>query len=381
MKFCMVATILASCVAEEPTAEIDQELNGDNWVTVDQYDPNNDGASAQGVAIQDNGRIIVVGYEWDGNGGLNSQWFIRSSVDGVHFTTDQTYQANRNADSLAQRVGVDTKGNIFVSGYGTDGAGRTYWLTLGSTTGNHGSYNLVDKQLLPAGMEMWVEAVVGFDGSVYVLANEWDPVSFADIHRLRTSRGGAGWHDIQVPDGVFALCATAKQLVGVGTDAASNGDWATYAYDGSSWKIVDRIVAGTGMYTATACAQVGNEIYVAGRYEDPNDAGNNEWIVRRSPDLGTWTTDDMWLTTTIPTAVTGNSVGRVVVAGTKQTGPTTHEWSWHARSRLGGWIDSDEVFTPGVVSTPRDAAWSSHFGTIVVGDGAPSYTATVRRLW
>ncbi len=369
---------LASCIPE--TAETTQELNGDVWTTVDDYDNNGLGALYNAAAIGYGGILFVVGDQTEAAGG--SSWLVRTSTTGTTFTTAWTFQYAPGQPSEAVAIVYDPPGRVFISGWAVDAAGLSHLVTILATDS---SRKIVDDVVEPAGTFVGPKNAVVFDNLVFVIAHESDGTT--DRPRIRYSQTGLVWKDFPVPangDVPGALCVTDIGLTATGYRAEPFGaDLVTMATAASSlgkWSRLD-VLPGTSTksYVGLSCTEVNGYLYALAAAGTGGQ--DTDWVVRRGTPSAGWLTDDDM---PVPVASWGGPIaigpgpsGRVYVTGQLSTSPFTGAPLYtRRRDPTGTWVDSDSFGVNNIGA--GTAVLTSTLGTYVLGSTFPS--AIVRKL-
>jgi hypothetical protein len=353
---CSILLALAGCLdaLDEPTATVDQDLNGDTWTVVDDNTHSGYGAENFGVDIANGGKVYVVGNRGEADGG--SKWIVRTSTDGVSFSLDSTFSLAAGYNAIATHVAVKHgAGKVYVMGWAAT-ATAVHWITRVAATSG-GAFTTVDDVMLPAGTTITPVGLTIIDnGSLYVTAN-WGGVT-----HIRESIDGVTFTDgvLPYPNVVFdATCAVPLALLAVGhLDQPDHSSWyVTATVDAINWIQMDNFDTGSGTsYDATACTANGGDFYVGGTYQT---ATFRNWLVRKYANAtATWSSVDVDASpgNGAPHAMGPGVNGRTYVAGA--LGGTSGYTTWHVR-RAGSagttWVDSDDyVYNP--TTSPQASA-------------------------
>ncbi|MBL9138673.1 MAG: SBBP repeat-containing protein [Verrucomicrobiales bacterium] len=80
-----------------------------------------DGTQPSAMAVDRSGNVIVTGEAWSGSTSISSDYVtVKYSGEGVPAWTNR-YNGRANASDAASAVAVDTQGNVFVTGYSSNG--------------------------------------------------------------------------------------------------------------------------------------------------------------------------------------------------------------------------------------------------------------------
>ena len=90
--------------------------------------PENGDDYANAIALDSNGNVFVTGWSRDSNG-VSDYATIKYSGAGVPIWTNR-YVGTRNYESGATAIGVDSTGNVFVTGFSRDTSGGSDYETI-----------------------------------------------------------------------------------------------------------------------------------------------------------------------------------------------------------------------------------------------------------
>jgi hypothetical protein len=272
MRIFLLACVVGCAVPDE--ASVQQDVL--SWSTIDTYDNGRMGAGASGIGILADTVVIAAGFEWVAPAFGLTAGTIRTSTGGP-FTTVTEYMFPSSTYNELQRVGVDVRNAVYVSGYALT-PGWTHMITL---IGDGVTFNLADDRGFstttppPTG----VDSIVRYRSGVAVLA------TFGSVNLLRYTEDGVSWFDGSLPAGVtlMGMCETGVGYLATGVTSA--GDGVSMQNDDLAhrpWRLVDRF-KGTGM----RCAESSAGTFVAG-------TRGNSWFVRiGSSSLTGWVDDEV----------------------------------------------------------------------------------------
>lgn len=178
-----------------------KSLTGDaeTWETVDF--PNN-GGEALRLAFDLNGHVYAVGRQLVtvSKNIRRDAWTVRRN-DGSGWKTVDTYQETSGQPSGANSIAVDHLGNIYVAGYARGSVtskGKTkisdYWVVRRSSSGNAGTWQIVDKETAPSGGPITPGGIVA-DASGNIWVSGWiqSPMQWIVRKGLRAANGSLTW--------------------------------------------------------------------------------------------------------------------------------------------------------------------------------------------
>jgi hypothetical protein len=143
--------------------------------------------------------IYVVGGNWTSGGSYGIlNWLVRRSTDGGHTwaNVDSFYYNSQPLSPDATQpwaVTGDAAGNVYVAGYGDSSLTGTHWIVRKSGTGSAGSWAVNDDFQLGASARAVAKAVgVDTAGNVYVSGLAFDPSGNVSLSHdiVRTNVGG-----------------------------------------------------------------------------------------------------------------------------------------------------------------------------------------------
>lgn len=204
----------------------------------------NDGATA--IAINSAGNVLITGLSI-GTSGLSSFFdyaTIKYSNTGAPIWTNR-FNGPANNEDQATDIAVDASGNVFVTGYSFDSAGRSDYVTLAySASGNPLWTNRYTGPL--NGADDYARAIaVDANGNVFVTGESWNG-NATDFATIKYSPAGTPiWtnrYHGPLPANNFAAAIAADTIGNVfvtgsdGSFASTNGGYATikYSNDGMS---------------------------------------------------------------------------------------------------------------------------------------------------
>lgn len=226
---------------------------------------------AMGIAVDSAGNVYVTGFS-TGSGTLYDFVTIKYGPGGWPQWT-RRYDGPAGAGDIAQAIGVDGSGNVYVTGpskgegtnfdyatvkYNTDGVVQWVRRYNGSSNGNDGSTAIA----------------VSDYGYVWVTGYSYRPQTSADYVTIRYGPGGwAQWterydgpaHSGDVPWGVATMNGYAY-VTGSSAGVGSDTDYATIKYgrSGEQMRVRRYNGPGNGADVANAIAASGWRVYVTG---------------------------------------------------------------------------------------------------------------------
>lgn len=265
--------------------------SGASWATIDSATGDiGKYVEATAVAIGTNGQIVVTGSLHDG---AKTTWSVRMSNDnGMTWNTVSTYSGDGNSRGSA--AVVNTNGDIYVGGSGTDSNGKLVWLTAKSTNGG-ANWSQIDSWQLNA----------NYDSELHALAID----QRGRVYAAGYGSNANGRHWI-LRRGV------------IGTDTFTTADDYVYPTDSAN---------NSNSMAKSIAFDSRNSIYVTG-FGSTNSGGNQKTIavIRKSTTNGvTFTTDDAYQPTPNQTNAMGNAImidgdGRIFSSGIAEVG--TPSW-------------------------------------------------------
>lgn len=265
--------------------------SGTTWTTVDDYQYTSGyHAWAYGVAIDSTNNVYVIG------GGLDSSfgehWVVRKTTNGgTSWTTVDDYRYS--SDSFASGIVIDSSNNVYVAGNGITAGTIHHWLLRKSTNGgtswtnsddfNYGStYGAIPTSVTIDGSSNLYVAGYGMDGASAV--HHW-------LVRKGTSLG-TSWATSETyqyaasqpseADGI-AYGSGTVYVVGFGTDGSSVEHWIVRSIGGGSWSTFDdyQAVSGQAAYASSVTVTSTGKLFVAGS-AGTGVATIGGWVVRTS---------------------------------------------------------------------------------------------------
>jgi hypothetical protein len=163
------------------------------------------------------------------NGNLTTGWGVRRSTNGgATWSTIESFQLQRGLYSVAQAIGADVAGNIYVVGSGSvtiKGKTTRHWLVRRSSDGGN-SWSTVDDFLSSGGNAEARRFAVTSNGDLYAAGY----MDGQNILRKRAA-GTATWVTVDVyPFEARAIAANASGNVFLGGMNASTGHWIIKKY-------------------------------------------------------------------------------------------------------------------------------------------------------
>ena len=99
----------------------------DYWATIDDFTFGGNYASANQIAVDPLGDVVVVGTARNGSGTPN--WIVRMKKFGQSvFNTIDTFNYPATNDTEANAVAIDPNYNVYVGGFGHDSNSNQHWL-------------------------------------------------------------------------------------------------------------------------------------------------------------------------------------------------------------------------------------------------------------
>ncbi len=284
------------------------------------------GSAGYAVAVGPSGSAVVAGATMATNG-FNDFLTISYSSAGVGLWTNR-YNGPANGNDVAGAVAVDSSGNVFVTGYSTNGAGGNDYATVSYSSGGvlrwSGRYNSpASGDARPRGIAL------DPSGNVYVTGYSWDSNTSNDFATVAYS--GAG-----VPlwtNRYGGPTNTDERAVGIAVDRASSNvfvtgysvgvhyDYATVAYSQAGVPLwtnrYDGPAAGDDKAAGIAVDATGN-VFVTGNSGTNSSYGNYyATIAYTGAGVPLWTNRFNWQSNLndYATAIAVSPGGNVLVTG------------------------------------------------------------------
>lgn len=270
-----------------------------------------DGGSSQGdeafsCAADSAGNLYVVGHRQDAAQGAN-WWIKKFSPDGIEDTTNwnKTFDGGSAGGDFAFDVQTDAANNVFVVGRRFQGpTAQDWWIKKYDANGTEdtAAWNITING--PANVTDEAHSVaLAADGSVYVVGELEQSVTFQDTHMKKFSAAGledvVGWSKTvsgsssvnDLATGVAVNSAGEVYVAGYQTEAGTSEDWfiRKYAADGTEivggWnKLFDGgAMAGQELLRALALDTSGN-VFAGGRLNPTST--NDEWTIKKYDPAG-----------------------------------------------------------------------------------------------
>jgi hypothetical protein len=205
---------------------IRQGIGGSSFSTVDAVA---DG-EVNGLLVHPTAGIFAVGQiNVVINGTLTTAWGVRRSTDGgATWSTVESFQLQRGLYCVAQAIGADSLGNIYVAGSGqvtSKGKTTRHWLVRKSSDGGN-SWSTVDDFLSSGGNAEARRIAVASNGDLYAAGY----MDGQNILRKRAA-GTATWTTVDVyPFQAHGIAANASGNLFLGGMNASTGHWMIKKY-------------------------------------------------------------------------------------------------------------------------------------------------------
>jgi hypothetical protein len=191
---------------------------GVSWTTVDKYNlfSPTGAATGFGMCVDLLGNVYNVSNASDSLGVYH--WIVRKSANqGASWTTVDDFQYITGLQSIPQCICVDQLGNIYVGGQANDASGNINWIVRKSTN-NGATWSTVDTFLFTGGTITYAQGV-GVDtlGNIYVTGGTTTPAAFPNLAGIG-GNGGAGG-EITL---VNVTTSVVTQIIGSAGAAGSN---------------------------------------------------------------------------------------------------------------------------------------------------------------
>ncbi|MBI5773448.1 MAG: cadherin domain-containing protein, partial [Verrucomicrobia bacterium] len=226
---------------------------------------------ATGIAVDASGNVYVTGFS--SNGANNDYATVAYSSAGVALWTN-VFNGTGNAADQASGIAVDASGNVYVSGFSSNGANNDYATVAYSSAG----VALWTNRFNPNGNSDVAYGIAAGGGNVYVTGESAGGGTGGDYYTVAySSAGGLLWSNRYNGPGNSTDSARAIKTDGAGnvyvtgfsrsSTTAASEDYATVAYSSAGMPLWTNRFNGTGNLTDQALAlavDTNANVYVTG---------------------------------------------------------------------------------------------------------------------
>jgi hypothetical protein len=217
-------------------ATVKYDANGNQlWVAM-YSGPGDQGDRACGIALDGSGNVYVTGYSYDTSTGRDYAT-VKYDTNGTELWVAR-YNGPANDNDQAEAITVDTSGNVYVTGWSTRSG--TYW-DYATVKYDSSGNELWSAKYNGPGDGQDQPCAIGLDssGNVYVTGSAYSGTdhNYATIKYDRNgnelwvaSYNGPGYHN----DGALAMCVDSSgnaYVTGASTGSGTGMDYATVKYD------------------------------------------------------------------------------------------------------------------------------------------------------
>ncbi len=361
------------------------QLPAQTWQTVDDFQYTaGKGAVALGAGLDTQGNLYTAGWA-DDAANIQHALVMRSSDQGVTWTTIEDFNYRPGTNTCFYAFGVDPAQNLYAVGLATMGS-LDHWIVRKSA--DHGAtWTTADDFVPDSGVSdgrNWASGVaVDGAGNVYVVGMAHQrvgkssyPYQFWVVRK--SSNAGATWTTVDqygypnAPESVAnAVLATPAGLFVCGLSVATSGrgpQWVVRksANAGTTWTTVDNFYSSTAYNSPSALtADAAGNVYVGG-FSDDSAAGSygHFWLVRKGTNGGaSWQTVDAFRYFPYPTTFAANealamgtdALGNVYAVGLGTDASKVGHWVSRATANGGAsWVTVDDFeYLSGKSSIPH----------------------------
>jgi len=271
-----------------------------SWATVDDFVYSGGTKSyGYGSATDASGDVFSVGVSYDS--ASKTHFVTRKSIDhgGTWNTVDDFIYAGGSL-SGASSIGVDSSGDVFAIGYGTDSKGKYHYITRRSTDSGTTWATVDDFVYVAAGTAPSYGNFFGKDaaGDIFSVGHGVDAAAKDHYIVRKSTNHGTSWTTV---DDFVYTGGTVSQGIGFGEDPSGylyslgTGDDSKGIYhgimrrsgdQGATWTTVDDFVYPNATVTHNSGFGVDSDgnVYVTGFAT--NSTGINHYLVRKSINFG-----------------------------------------------------------------------------------------------
>lgn len=294
---------------------------GTSWETVDDYLYTSSGGVAQAVGGDTAGNIYIGGKGTD-TGGV-THWITRMSLDeGTSWATMDNFQFSAGYDADVSAIGFDSTGALYVSGTGNDTGGISHWIVRKSLDSGS-TWATVDDFQYAIGKDNYPWAF-GADsgGNIFVAGEGIDSGNALHWIVRKSVNQGASWStvdDFSAGSAQSFAVDESGNLYAAGYGSTPSNLFVRKSSDGGiSWATVDNFqyASGQNSYAFAFGVDPFGSLYSAGQGDD--SGGAFHWIVRKSTDAGSsWNLIDdfQYQSGGAAIAIKSDTSGNLFVAG------------------------------------------------------------------
>jgi hypothetical protein len=298
--------------------------------------PGNYADVARAVALDTNGNVFVTGYSDSYHSGSHADFTtIKYSNSGAPLWTNQ-YNGPANENDVAVAIGVDSDGNVVVTGISVGSVSSDDYAT--TKYSNTGVPLWTNRYNGPANGEDWPRALsTDRDGNVFVTGFSQGDGSSDDYATIKYSSAGVSlWTNRYNGQGNGADHANAVAVDASGNVFVTGTGYATIKYSNAGVPLWTNIL-GDGDAAAMALNTNG-DVFVTGFVSETNGGSHDYLTIKYSnPGVPLWTNryDGSGHFVDEAVAIGVDMIGGVFVTGISFNGAGTKDYATLAYSSLG----------------------------------------------